>query len=91
MTTDHIDNKLRYIVQSNIPKKYYGIFANGNLITARGLKVYSKPRCARNALIRSLGIHVPIKWYRPHDYAHKSLVEYVDKLITDKIIEIKQL
>lgn len=27
MTTDHIDNKLRYIVQSNIPKKYYGIFA----------------------------------------------------------------
>lgn len=93
MTPEHIDSKLQYLIKvsQSVPKKYYGIFADGNLLTYYGLRVYSKPRCARNALMRALGIEIPIKWYRPHDYPHKSLVEYVDKLIEDKIIEIKQL
>ena len=93
MTTEYIDTRLQYLlkVSQSAPRKYYGIFMDGNLLTYYGLRVYSKPRCARNALMRALRINIPLKWYRSQDYAHKSLVEYVDKLIEDKIIEIKQL
>lgn len=92
MTTAHVDARLKTLALLSSPRKYYGLYANGKLIANGRMRVYQGAGLVKNALLRSLGIPRKPSWHSKKDpHPHQDLIDYVDKLLADKIIEIKQI
>lgn len=92
MTTQHIDTRLKNLVNTTSSRKYYGLYANGVLIANGKMRVYQGAGLVKNALLRSLGVPRKPSWLSTKEpHPHQELINYVDKLLADKIIEIRQL